>query len=182
MSVPILGQSTTPKKEEQIRLLICLDCKSIEELPDYEGDPQYDVLLEIAAQAHEDVTGNRHSGHLMKVPVKFWSKPDAREAILGQIREGAGGIDDVDKGFYDTKSTFAEDAMACFNKHLRPAGRCPDWKADSKVLVPKTNAARKDLGLTPVEKAPGPKTYLCQFCPASIFMNTQLRQLRGQYK
>lgn len=181
-NIPIIGTKKPDAKEPHIRLLICLDCATIEEIPDYEGDPRDDVLLEISCERHEDVTGNRHRGHLMKVPLKYWAIDSARQKIVQQIKDGSKGLEDVDKGWYDTKSQFSEDAMECFNRHLRPAGRCPDWKAESKVLKPKTAAARKDLGLAPLEKSTAQKTYLCQFCPASIYMHTKLRELRGLYE
>lgn len=181
MNVPILG-GNTPAEDlgPQIRLLICKVCNSIEELPDYVGPVEHDTLLEVAVEKHEFDSGERHLGHLMKVPLKHWARDDVRRQIILQIRGGSAGIDDFEKGFYDTKSTFHEDAMACYKRHLSPKGRCPDWRHDSKKLVPKTAAERKEAGLAPPTKTPV-HTYLCDFCPAKIFMVTKAREQAGQY-
>jgi len=50
--IPILGETAKPTDEAQIRLLVCRDCKSIEELPDYEGRPSDDLLLNISVEKH----------------------------------------------------------------------------------------------------------------------------------
>lgn len=194
MDVPILGNtpqnpisSHLNKGEDigpQIRLLICHQCKTVDELPDYpdDADPRGDVVLKVAVERnHTDaLTGVEHVGRLGKVPVKYWAQPTVQKQILQQIQEGSGGLADVDEKFYETRSTFFDDAMACFNKHLRPKGRCPDWRDDSKRLVPDTNAERKDLGLAKASET-GPKVYLCDFCPAKTYMITRARTEAGMY-
>lgn len=181
MDVPVLE---APKRESgpQIRLMLCRVCKVIEELPDFEGNPDDDTLLQLAIEKHTDSFGTPHVGNLFKVPVRHWADSSVRQEIVKQIMQGiSGGIDEVEKGFYDTRSMFFEDAMTCFRQHNRPKGRCPDWKADSKKLVPKTAAERKDAGLQAPSKAPV-HTFLCQFCPVNTFMVTKAREQAGQYK
>lgn len=165
----------------QIRLLICKTCGSIEELPDFEGRADDDDLLAISCERHTDALGTPHAGHLMKVPVKFWANESVKRQIIKQIREGVGGLDEFDASFYDTRSTFFEDAMSCYQKHLRPKGRCPDWMHESKKLVPKTAADRKEAGLAPPSKSPV-HTYLCHFCPARAYMVRRAREEAGQYE
>lgn len=176
----------TPKTsapEPMIRLLLCLDENTVEELPDYEGPAERDYLLALAIeQRHtENVTGTPHRGNIIKVPIKYWDNPTSRQEILKQIREGSGGISELDDTFYDTKSQFQEDALACYVRHLRPKGQCPDYMSDSKKLVPKTAAERKDIGLTaPTDLQDLPK--LCMFCPVHVYNHTKAREARGLYK
>lgn len=182
MDVPVLGQTPEPETGAQIRLMLCRVCKVIEELPDFEGNPDDDTLLQIMIEKHTDSMGTPHVGNLFKVPVRHWARGEVKQEIVKQIMQGiSGGIDEVEKGFYDTRSTFFDDAMSCFREHLRPKGRCPDWKHDSKKLVPKTAAERKEAGLQAPNKAPV-HTFLCDFCPAKAFMLTKAREQAGQYK
>jgi hypothetical protein len=165
MSVPILGQDQKKSDEPQIRLLYCRTCGSIEELPDFDGPPQYDDLLNISVERHRFPSGDEHIGSLFKVDIRVWAQYEARRKIIEQIKGGASkGLGEIDEAFYDTKSQFAEDALKCYQQHMRPKGQCPDYMSDSKVLLPNTKADRKELGLTDISKVGGPKTKLCQFC------------------
>lgn len=158
--------SITRLKQEgpQIRLLICSTCKTIEELPDYQGHPDHDDLLAVSCERHQNALGVTHVGNLMRVPLAQWVKPAVKEQIIKQIRDGvSGGLDDADQGWYDTKSTFHEDALTCYQQHLRPKGQCPDYMSDKKKLLPNTKAERKELGLASVKYSPN-ATRLCNFC------------------
>jgi hypothetical protein len=167
----------------QIRLLLCLDEGRIEELPDYEGNPDYDWTLQKAIEDHhtDHLTGNTHRGDLIKVPIALWSDTYARGLIIKQIREGSGGISELDPDFYDTKSNFSEDALACYVRHLRPKGQCPDYMSDSKKLVPNTVKERREVGLPDPKDAPN-LPYLCQFCPVHVWNMTQANAAKGLYK
>jgi hypothetical protein len=49
-NVPILGEK--PKDQEPMfRLLYCLVCQSLDELPPYDGEPELDHLLAVACEA-----------------------------------------------------------------------------------------------------------------------------------
>lgn len=140
-----------------MRLLVCRTCKTIDELPDYEGRPENDDLLNVLVERHPD-----HIGALFRVPIGFWLDEGVKAKIVSQLTEGSKGLAEIVPEHYDLKNTFMEDAMTCFKKHQRPSEGCPDWRHDSKVLLPNTKADRKAEGLplTPV----GPKRYLCDFC------------------
>lgn len=184
MNVPILGNTIDSQSVKalgpQIRLMICFNCKTIEELPDFDGPPDRDDLLTIATERHTDAFGATHFGQLFKVPVRYWQNSGLRAEILKQIREGSGGIAEIDRQFYESRSVFADDALSCYKKHLRPKGRCPDWKHDSKKLIPKTHAERKEAGL-PAPSKSAIHTYLCDFCPAKTFMVQRARKEAGLY-
>ena len=184
MSIPILGmpKSGSEAQEMQIRLLVCGDCKTMEELPDFEGHPDDDMLLKISLEKHVWPSGTEHVGNMFKIPLKFWANPTVKDSMVKQIQAGmSSGLDDIEAGWYDTKSTFQADALTCFQKHLRPVGRCPDWMDESKKLVPKTADLRKEAGMGRPGEGDAPKTFLCSFCPVASFMHTKRRELRGLY-
>jgi len=194
MGVPILGQGGagsagegkyTEIKDEgpKIRLLYCYNCKTIEELPDFEGNPDDDVLLQVLVDKHESA-GIKHAGFLSKIGVKLYSRPEVKKQVIKNLRDKVGGgLADIDPDYYTTKATFGEDAMKCFNLHLRPVEGCYDYKTEKKRLVPKgTDELRKDLGLDTAAKSQSTKVYLCDFCPAKTFVVEQNRKKAGLYE
>lgn len=185
MDIPILGQNQEtelPSDGPKIRLLFCMKCNTLEELPDFEGNPDDDDLLQILVDKHQS-TGIPHPGQLMRVPASLWLNPEIKEAIAKQIyQKVAPGLDAVMPGYYDIKSTFAEDAMTCWKQHNRPKDSCSDYGSEKKILRPDTKAERKDLGLTPVGKGTRPTTYLCQFCPMHVVVMQKKKEAAGLYK
>ena len=80
-------------------------------------------------------------------------------------------------------TTFFDDAMKCFNLHLRPVEGCYDWKIEGKRLIPKNTAeARKELGLESAAQSASTKVYLCDFCPAKTYVVEQNRKKAGLYE
>ena len=140
----ILGSNGTPADQggeyvevrdtgPKIRLLYCYNCKTIEELPDFEGNPDDDVFLELSIEKHNSA-GIPHTGFLSKIGVKTWSQEKFRKEIIKNLRNRVGGgLADLDPDYYTTKATFYEDAMKCFADHLRPKEGCPDWKDSKKI-------------------------------------------------
>lgn len=173
MSLPILGDG----QDVNIRLLVCRDCKTIEELPDYDGNPTDDLLLNISVERHQKP--NPHVGLLFKFPMKYWIVPKVKEEIIKQIQQGSSGLDVFGTQFYETKMTFHEDAMACYAQHNRPKGQCADYKAEKKLLKAGTDKERKELGLSASGK--GPKVYLCDFCPVKSYNMKQHNLEKGLY-
>ncbi len=169
---------------EYLRLLYCLVCESIEELPPYDGDPEHDQLLEISIERrHLFPSGEPHKGHLFRVPVDEWTRQDVKHRMIEQIKGGGSkGIDEFDATYYATSDTFREDALKCFAKHLRPTDGCPDYKTDKMRLLPNTKAERRDAGLPDPKNAPGPRNYLCNFCPVQSVVDQRLRAAKGLYK
>lgn len=184
MSLPILGQNTAPKVDgREIRVLYCMVCDTLEELEPFNGRPENDTLLEVLVSRHEFPSGERHVGRLLQFPAVYWENQNIRKEIIRQIKgASAQGIDDFQPGFYDSRDTFREDAMKCFQAHLRPEGACPDYNSEKKMLVPDTKAERRDVGLPDPRKAPGPKRYLCSFCPVQSFYEGKYNQLKENKK
>ena len=149
----------------KIRILHCHDCGTLEEIPWFDGPPEYDSLLEIMLSRHE-TNGHRHIGKLYDVQERVWQARNLRETIIRQIKGGSSGLAEFDEHFYETRDTFKEDALACYSKHLRPKEGCPDWRADSKILRPDTKKDRKEVGL---DMSGAPKHWLCSHCPVSAY-------------
>ncbi|MGW0626182.1 hypothetical protein [Streptomyces sp. NPDC002758] len=159
---------------EHVRLLLCKTCGSLEELPDYEGDPSRDWLLEALVKKHPD-----HIAHpMLRVEKKHWDSPSTRDTIIAKIRENTGHTG-FDPAFYNAKNTFQEDAHACWAKHLRNPG-CNDYKTASKRLTPDTAAERKAAGMPKYTSAQD--RYLCEFCPVHSLVVTAARRKAGMYK
>ena len=169
-----------PTSGEKIRLLHCEDCKTIDELPDFDGPPEFDDVLEALLRRHETPSGLRHVGKLFDVDVLVWQNEEARRGIIKQIKGGgSAGLAEFDATFYDTRNTFFDDAMKCYAQHLRPKGACPDWMSDSKILLPDTKAERKAEGLAAPSKTPGHKVRLCDFCVVQRFMAKKAQDAMG---
>src|SRR3954467_14749997 len=131
-----------------MRLLICYECKSKEPLADFGGRPEDDVELDyLIHQPRHNRAGIRHNGTVVVIPDSEWNDPSLRQEIERQIDAGlSGGETGLGSSAYAMVDTFKDDAMTCFNQHLRnPA--CPDYKSESKRLVPDTAEERKELGL-----------------------------------
>lgn len=179
MAVPLLQPNKVPENGPEIRLLHCSVCGTIEELPLFDGDPENDHLLQILIDQHVfPGSGEPHVGRLFRLPQLQWENPNTRREIIKQMKGGgSAGIDEFDPEFYATRNTFQEDALKCYSAHLRPTDGCPDYNTPPKRLLPNTKADRKELGLVSPDKAPGPKNYLCQFCPVHSVVMQKKRDL-----
>jgi hypothetical protein len=164
--------------EEEVRLLACVVCKTIEELPDFKGRPEQDHLLNRLLEGHGPEE-NRHIGQLFRVEKSKWDSPKVKTEVANQIAAALkGGETGLGSEFYNIKNTFVEDAGACFKAHHRnPA--CHDSKSDSKKLTPNTKAERKAAGIDPYESAHD--RYLCEYCPVHSLVMTARRKKAGLY-
>jgi hypothetical protein len=157
-----------PTSGEKIRLLHCEDCKTIDELPDFDGPPEFDDVLEALLRRHETPSGLRHVGKLFDVDVLVWQNEEARRGIIKQIKGGgSAGLAEFDATFYDTRNTFFDDAMKCYAQHLRPKGACPDWMSDSKILLPDTKARAEGRGSRRPEQGTGTEGQVVPILPSA---------------
>ena len=176
---PILGQKKMDN-EPMFRLLFCLVCQTLEELPPFDGAPEQDHLLAIACETHVFPSGEPHKGKLFVLPLRAWAKPESRKEIIRQIKGGgSAGLAEIDDTFYDSRSTFMEGAMDCYKSHNKPKEGCSDWRIKEKLLVPNTVKERKAEGMARYQDEAGPKTYLCDFCPVAIGVAQRKQQLLG---
>lgn len=165
--------------DAKVRLLICAACKSIEELPFYEGPQEHDDTGNYKISFHRFGSGAYHPYTVGDVVEKEWKDPQIRAAILRKITEQVAGIGETGLGaeFYDVKSNFQQDAMACWKRHGKRTN-CEDYKTDRMRLLPDTRAERKAEGIDPRTR---PNTFLCQFCPVNSVVVTRQREARGDY-
>lgn len=150
-----------------VRLLVCNTEGTIEELPDFEGPPEHDDVLNYMVSKHRFPSGDEHLGQLMKVETKHWESPDKRKAIVAQIRDSAGHTG-LDQSFYDAKATLQEDAMTCWTRDHGRNPTCPDYKTDAKRLMPDTANERREVGAGKFRST----TFLCDFCPVKSLVQT----------
>lgn len=143
-----------------VRLLVCNDEKTIEELPDFEGPPERDDVLNWAVSRHRTPAGTEHRGQMIRVEAKHWYDEKIKKQIIAQIREGANHTG-LDQEFYDTKNTLQEDAMTCWTKKHNRIPVCPDYKTDKMRLQPDTKQLRKEIGVGEFRST----TFLCDYCP-----------------
>jgi hypothetical protein len=147
---------------ENIRLLACKDCKTIEELPDYEGDPHEDHLLHHLTSKHR-TDEHPHIGQLFDVEKDKWQDQQVQQQVMRQISDRfTGGETGLGSEYYDIKDTYTADALHCWGQHRRDPN-CSDYKSDSKRLTPDTASERKQAGLPPYRS--NKDRYLCEFCP-----------------
>jgi hypothetical protein len=160
--------------ESHIRLLQCMTCTTLEVLPDYEGRPEDDVLLNVLISRHRYPDGNEHFGALHRVEEKHWANADHRKEIEKRISEASqNGTTGFAPSYYHAKDTFKEDAMTCWKQHNRAPG-CNDYKSEKKLLKPDTKQDRKEVGLGEART----KVYLCDFCPVkSLVQEAHFKKL-----
>lgn len=155
---------------EHLRILRCDQCRTLEEIPDFEGNPDDDhVLATLIDRRHTEHSGTTHLGQLMRVEKKHWESPSTRKEILRQLKEQhGGGNTGFDPEFYEARDTFKEDAATCFKKHNRNPN-CGDYESDKMRLVPDTKHERKEAGMGRYQSAKD--VYLCHFCPVQALVN-----------
>ena len=162
--------------DEKIRLLACAMCKTIEELPWYEGPADRDVLLEALVSTHGPAHA-RHIGTLFTVEKKQWDSPSVQEQIAKQISDKMGGGETgLGSEYYAVRNTYREDAMACWKQHQRNPG-CNDYMTDAKRIQPGTKAERKAAGMPEFRST----SFLCHFCPVHSLVVTAKRKKAGMY-
>ena len=93
----------------------------MDEIPDWEGRVEDDPYLQVVVDKH----GPSHEGQLFRLPIGLWLMEDAKKHIIEQVRGGSKGLAAFDPEYYNTRSTFMEDAQKCYQLHLRPKASAP---------------------------------------------------------
>lgn len=176
----------------EVRLLACGQCKTIEVLDDYQGPQElaaeYDVVLNIATEAHKDGVERREHAPaaLMRIAKSDWDNPEVREQVKKQII--ASFDPDAETGLgshaYAIRDNFRADAMNCFREHRRNP-ECPDYRSSPKRLVPDTDSERKEAGMSRASEYdrnnPALTKYLCDYCPVHSMVMQKKRKDAGLY-
>lgn len=171
--------------EPHMRLLKCMKCRSIEEVPDYDGPEggentaEYDLTMKFFTDQHVSKNCKRDDFVIYKFPTRFWVIPKVKESIEQQLKEGAQGLDVFGTNYYTTKENFSADAMQCWIKEHNQTQDCADYKSDKKLLKAGTDKERMALGL---ELNKGPKVYLCDYCPVKSLVQRKAFKKKGLYE
>ena len=164
----------SPVQEEEIRLLICFDCMTVEPLPPYLGprkkdntpvapDPELEHLL----RPHR-TDGLEHVGRLMGMTLDTYEA--LKRSGFMDLRKQLNTEDPL--AFRDT---LTEDATKCFNRHRRPTQPgCVDYMTDAKLLA-NPGGIRYNDGSN--------SRYLCHYCPYHHGVVVPIRRKdAGQYE
>jgi hypothetical protein len=176
-SGPVMADPNQP----HVRVLICHVCQSVEELPDFDGPPEHDQILDYKVAPHSFPSGTPHKGLLVRVPAAHWNKQEFKDAFVDQVEAmvGPGYGDGVPGLQYDLKSNFKQDAMMCWKEHLRTTD-CGDYQAKNKALYADTKVERRDAGLD-ISLSARPKHFLCDYCPVQSIIDQKKRAAAKMY-
>jgi hypothetical protein len=172
----------------RLRLLLCKTCGSIEPLPWYEGPAEYDDTLIYRTSQHKFASGDAHEmpvingtpAGIATVAESTWEDATLQRKVIEQINAAVNGGDTgLGSRMYNLRSTFKDDALACWKKHNRTTN-CGDYRSDRMRLVPDTRGERKELGLE-VKASRRPSTSLCVFCPYHSVVMQRARKEQGFY-
>lgn len=167
-----------------MRLLFCNHCKTLEEIPDYEGTDPVDPLVEALVRKHNERAPMEHGGaNISASPMRLMAVDDNdwrtnREKVLAQVNQENKKVG-FDAWVYEAMNTYADDALRCYRAHHRPEDGCIDWWDDSKRIGRPTSEGRKVLKDNYKSGATDP--HLCQWCPVASFVATQQRLKMGMY-
>ncbi len=165
---------------ERVRLFVCGQCATIEEMPWFEGPQEYDDTGNLRLSQHRYATGLQHPYTVGDVDKAEWSNPSFQSRIIAQLMQQiqrGNPESGLGKDFYDVKNTFQDDALECWKRHGRRVN-CEDYMSDRMLLLPHTRAERKAEGLDYRHR---PSTKLCQFCPVHSHVVQLQRAARGDY-
>lgn len=167
-----------------VRLLVCHHCQTIQEIPDYDGPPEYDSLLEYRVAEHRTPGGTPHQGILARAKASDWEKEEYKQGVLREINEAIGFTkpgtgEGLGSSFYNVQSTFKADAFTCWKHHNRTEN-CQDYRSDAKELLADTKAERKAEGMSTARRD-RPKHWLCDYCPVHSLVQQRQRKQAGLY-
>lgn len=171
---------------DHIRLLVCFECKTMEELVDYppDADPKYDVVLHEVDYKHggqlDDAEVRSHRRELLRMEKRFWSAPAFKRDVTKRIWANETGFTPE---YYHAKNTLLEDAGKCFRDHHQP-DLCPDWHSDNKRIGNPAARERQQLARELKDENLAHtrvKVFLCDFCVVASKVMQKRREDAGMY-
>lgn len=162
---------------EFVRLLFCHTCRTVEEVPDYQGPAEYDYYLKHRTDPHQFESGKPHRGLLGRVE----NEPKYIEAAIAEMENtvAPGSGDGLGQQLYDLKDNYKIEAMGCWKAHSRTTD-CADYRSDAKRLWFDNKADRKAEGLS-VKRDDRPSIWLCDHCPVHSLVQQRQRKSAGLY-
>lgn len=172
------------ERGNKLRLLFCNACKTLEELPNYDGKDEVDPYVEQIVFKHNERDPMSHGGdHLKASPIRIyvvlekeWSTN--RAGVLKLINNENRKVG-LDAEVSEAMNTYSEDALRCFSDHHRPQQGCIDYWDESKRIGRPTEEGRAARKSNPKLGETDP--HLCQFCPVHTFVTTERRYAAGMY-
>ena len=172
-----------------MRLLKCDYCHTLDEVPDFQGPPEKDeVLQSILIYHNQQGTGEHLIGDRLMLfalndvngrPITTEQYNSNKEEIIKRFNAGMTRRTGLDAWVYEDRKTYAEEAMKCFNEHHRPTQTCIDWWSDAKRLSRPTTEGKAALKDSPGLGVSDP--HLCQWCPVSSYVRTEVNAKKGLY-
>ena len=157
-----------------VRLLFCHTCRSVDEVPDYQGPVEHDYYLQHKVSQHQFESGNPHRGVLGRVENTPESINAAIDEMETMVQPGTGvGMGQV---MYDLRDNYREEAFRCWKSHNRTKD-CGDYMSDRMRLWADTKADRKSEGLS-TNREERPNIWLCEHCP----VHSLVEQARNEAK
>jgi hypothetical protein len=186
MDLSRFKQANIDPNEPHMRVLKCTRCRTLEEVPDYDGPEggentaEYDLTLKFFTDPHVNGKCTREDFMTIRFPTRFWVIPKVKADIERQLKEGAEGLDIFGTNAYAMVKNFHSDAMNCWIREHNQTKDCADYKSDKKLIKADTAAERKELGLELENK--GPKVYLCDYCPIKSKVQEKAFKKKGLYE
>lgn len=174
------SKSDADEPGPRIRILACRECKSLDVLSWYSGDPRYDTELSILIERFHS-HGDRRVGQLYDVSATSWGDADKQAQIRQQIVSKFDPHAETGLGSeaYALRDNFKADAFACWEQHRRTP-TCSDYKSDAKRLTPDTQVERKEAGLAKFDiYDPSTERFLCEYCPVHSLVMEAARRKAG---
>jgi hypothetical protein len=170
--------------KELVRLLFCDKCKTVDELPAYDGPSDFDALLQYRVAQHQFDSGLMHPLSLARVEKSVWQQHAMRDQIIQQFAQEQGHVAPgsgagLGQTFYEVKANFQQDAMACWKRHNRTTD-CADYRTDKMFLLADTKAERKEAGMDTSARA-RPRHWLCDYCPVHSVVMQKKNAAKGLY-
>lgn len=174
---------------EQVRLLMCFECKTMEEMPDFPpgARTEDDVVLWAVDEKHGGRSQQPHHRTILRMPKAAYDDRQARRQIIDKAWEGTAGFT---PSYYDIKNTLMEDAVKCHIEHHRQVP-CIDYRISEKRLRSPSQgdrdrlakdlsgAARNSFNLDAIKHG-APQKFLCDFCPVQVAVEFERRKARGE--
>lgn len=171
---------TTTERVAHVRLLQCWVCKTVEEIPDFEGLPEDDHVLQYVDEKHGGETQQPHHRALLRVEKAHWENRQIRRRIHTQMWADTKGF--VPE-YYAVRDTLREDAGKCFAAHRRQVP-CIDYQDRSKRLGNPAARMRKELSKEMKRDftGGGPKVFLCSYCPVQGYVDRAKLELNPAHQ
>jgi len=160
-----------------VRLLFCHVCRTVEEVPDYDGPAEYDYYLQHKVAPHQFESGSPHRGVLGRVE----DEPEKIEAAIREMENmvSPGSGSGLGQLLYDLKDNYKIEAMQCWKRHGRTEN-CDDYRTDKMRLFLDTKAERRAEGMS-VNRDERPNIWLCDHCPVHSLVQQRQRKDAGLY-